>query len=85
MKHSLLTKCKPDYTPEEFSVVWENNSILLSPLARYIISKEKEMMRCKPDDFNVPNHYAKLAYELGKKEAYEEILSLLPTNIKGLS
>jgi hypothetical protein len=85
MKHSLLTKCKPDYTPEEFSKAWDNNYILLAPLLRYLDSRAQEMMQCKSDDFNVPNHYAKLAYELGKKEAFEEIKNLLPTKLKGMS
>lgn len=85
MKHSLLTKSKPEYEPEEFSKAWEGNYILLLPLMRYLQAQSAEMMAVKPDDFDTPNHYAKMAFELGKKEAYKEIMGLLPLKLKGMS
>ena len=36
----------------------------------------------KKDDFDCPNHYAKLAYNLGQIKAYEFIMSMLPDTAK---
>ena len=37
----------------------------------------------KKDDFDCPNHYAKLSYQMGQTKMIEFVLSLLPDSAKG--
>lgn len=62
---------------EELKKTFGNASIVLEPITAWIkkqiVSKEKVAAA----DFNTPNHYAKLMYEAGKRDAYNEIIELL--------
>jgi hypothetical protein len=37
----------------------------------------------KKDDFDCPNHYAKLSYQMGQTKMIDFVLSLLPDSAKG--
>ncbi len=82
MKMSLLKNRPEGVTPDEFTKMWENQGYALSALYKTIDNYRSSVEKIKKDDFSIPNHYALLAYEAGKKEAYEEILALLPLSAK---
>jgi hypothetical protein len=42
-----------------------------------------EVSSVKKDDFDCPNHYAKLAYNAGQEKMIDFIVSLLPNSAKG--
>ena len=44
--------------------------------------REQSLGVTRGTDFDVPNHYAKLMYQNGKKEEVMLLLSLLPKSLK---
>jgi len=54
----------------------------LSTLYKAIEEMKSSTDGVKASDFDCPNHYARLAYELGKKQAYQEVIDLLPDGAK---
>jgi hypothetical protein len=81
--NSLLSQHRPkDSTPEEWEKLWNNAHYVLQPLADIIKKQIKELDGVKADDFNCPNHYAKLAFQAGAKERLKYILSLLPDSVE---
>lgn len=79
--NSLLIKHKPiDATVDEFVKIWNNSSYALSALDRLLEEQEQNNKKVSKEDFDCPNHYAKLAFEAGENKAYAFIRSLLPTS-----
>ena len=81
--NSLLMKHRPsDITPDEWAKLWDNSSYTLEPLAKVLKELKSTVEDVKPDDFDCPNHYAKLAYEAGQKAILNKVLGLLPEKAK---
>jgi hypothetical protein len=82
MKMNLSKNRPTDSSKEEFEKSWINIGYTLSALYKtiedYIVSTDT----VKEDDFSIPNHYALLAYQAGKRAAYQEIINLLPDTAK---
>ena len=81
--NSMLCKNRPtDEDKDSFIKMWTNMgyglSALYSTLEELIVATNK----VKEDDFSVPNHYALLAFQAGKRLAYKEILDMLPDTAK---
>ena len=82
--NKLLLNNKPkDSSNEEFIKAWNNSSYTLEALYKTLLVLKEELNNIKKDDFDSPNHYAKLAYNLGQIKAYEFIISVLPDTAKG--
>jgi hypothetical protein len=79
--NSLLSKNKPEDC-EDFKKLWDNSGYTLRPLYKTIKQLRDELGKIKVEDFECPNHYAKLAYQGGQAKAYDLILSLLPDTAK---
>ena len=82
MNKLLLNNKDNNITEEEFIKVWNNASIPLEALYKTLLVMKSELSSVKKDDFDCPNHYAKLAYNLGQIKAYEFVMSLLPDTAK---
>lgn len=82
MNHSLLAKRPKDSSKEEFTKSWDNCGYTLSALALLLTELIEQNNKVTKDDFDCPNHYAKLAFQAGENKAYEYVLSLLPENSK---
>ena len=81
--NKLLLNNKPkDITNEEFVKVWNNSSYVLESLYKTLVDIDKELNNVKKDDFDCPNHYAKLAYNAGQSRMIELVTSLLPKATK---
>lgn len=81
--NSLLVKNRPeDMSDKDFKEAWENAGYILQALVKTLNSRKSSFDKVKVDDFDCPNHYAKLAYNGGKIEEIEYILSLLPESAK---
>lgn len=81
--NKLLLNNKPeDSSVEEFTKAWNNSSYTLEALYKTILVLKEELNTIKKDDFDCPNHYAKLAYNAGQIKAYDFIVSLLPDSAK---
>lgn len=81
--NTLLTKHKPkDISKEEFAVVWSNAGYSLQALHGALVELKEQLSVVKADDFDCPNHYAKLAYQAGMVKAYENVLAMLPETAK---
>lgn len=79
---AILLKHKPkDISEEKFKEMWENSSYTLEPLLNAI----KELMPkevVKGDDFNSPNHYAKMVWQSGQRDFANKIMDLFPDSLK---
>jgi hypothetical protein len=81
--NKLLLNNKPkDSTNEEFVKAWNNSSYVLEALHKSLLVLKEDINNIKKDDFDCPNHYAKLAYNLGQMKAYDFVMSLLPDTAK---
>jgi len=81
--NKLLLKNKPtDSTNEEFIKTWNNSGYSLEALYKTLLNLQEELNNIKKDDFDCPNHYAKLAYNLGQLKMIEFIIDLLPDTAK---
>lgn len=82
--NKLLLNNKPkDSSNEEFIKAWNNNSYTLEALYKTLLVLKEDINNIKKDDFDCPNHYAKLAFNLGQVKAYDFIISMLPDTAKG--
>jgi hypothetical protein len=78
-----LSKHKPtDCSKEDWVKTWENSGYVLSALYKSLEESISSNLNVKPDDFSIPNHYALLAYEAGKRQAYQEVMDMLPESAK---
>ena len=81
--NKLLSQFKPpDATQEEWEKSWNNAGWTLEPLYRTILYMQSENNKVKKDDFECPNHYAKLVYQAGFNAALERIADMLPDTAK---
>jgi hypothetical protein len=81
--NTLLIKHKPsDVSKEEFEKTWTNCGYSLRALYKAILELKQNSQNIKREDFDCPNHYAKLAYEGGLCNAYDKIVALLPNTAK---
>jgi enoyl-[acyl-carrier-protein] reductase (NADH) len=82
--NKLLLNNKPkDSSNEEFIKAWNNSGYTLEALYNTLNNLINELTTIKKDDFDCPNHYAKLAYNMGQVKAFELIISMLPETAKG--
>ena len=81
--NKLLLKCRPsDSSEEEFIKAWENSTYVMEALYKVLLVMRQENEKVKKDDFDCPNHYAKLAYQAGLCAAYDTVLAMLPEGSK---
>ena len=82
MNKVLLNNKPKDISNEEFIKVWNNASYVLESLYKTLKDMEKELDTVKRDDFDCPNHYAKLAYNAGQSRMIDVVTNLLPNAVK---
>ena len=82
MKVALSKNRPKEMSKEEFEKSWNAIGYTLSTLYTTIQELESQASTVKTDDFSIPNHYALLAFEAGKRAAYKEILDFLPITAK---
>jgi hypothetical protein len=81
--NKLLLNNKPkDISNEEFTKLWNNSTYVLETLYNTLLVLNKELTSTKKDDFDCPNHYAKLAFNLGQSKIIEQIVTMLPDGVK---
>jgi len=81
--NKLLLNNKPkDISNEEFIKLWNNSTYVLETLYNTLLTLNKELTTTKKDDFDCPNHYAKLAFNLGQSKIIEQIVTMLPDGVK---
>ncbi len=81
--NKLLLNNKPkDISNEEFIKLWNNSSYILESLYKTLTDLDKELNTVKKDDFDCPNHYAKLAYNAGQSKMIGFVTALLPNGAK---
>ena len=82
--NKLLLNNKPVNTSnEEFTKLWNNSSVSLEALYKTLLQLKEELAVMKKDDFDCPNHYAKLAFNMGQVKMADLIISMLPDSAKG--
>ena len=82
--NKILLNNKPiNTTNEEFTKAWNNSSYVLEALHKTLLAINKDITSIKKDDFDCPNHYAKLSYNLGQSKIIDLIISMLPDTAKG--
>ena len=78
-----LIKNKPsDTSTEEYKKLWENAGYTLEPLYKVLVDLKEEVNSITKDDFDCPNHYTKLAYNMGQVKVIDYIISILPKSAK---
>jgi hypothetical protein len=81
--NKLLLNNKPkDISNEKFTEMWNNSGYSLEALYKTLLVMKGELSSIKKDDFDCPNHYAKLAYNLGQEKMIDLIVSMLPETAK---
>lgn len=80
---ALLNRFKPkDSTDAKWAETWDNAGYALEPLYLALEYLKQEIETVNKDDFNCPNHYAKLMWREGQIKAYNTIIGLLPDSAK---
>lgn len=81
--NKLILNNKPkDTSNEDFIKTWNNSSYVFEVLYKTLLSIQKDLDNIKRDDFDCPNHYAKLAYNLGQSKMIDTIVAMLPDSAK---
>jgi hypothetical protein len=81
--NSLLMKNRPkDMEPEKWKELWKNSHPQLQPLADTLKAMRDKEPSVRPDDFDCPNHYAKLVAEQVRKQTIQDVLDLLPDTVE---
>ena len=81
--NTFLSKHKPkDLSREEWDKTWTGIGYSLSALYYTLVELKSKSSKVKEADFTIPNHYALLAFEAGKRAAYQEIIDMLPDSAK---
>lgn len=81
--NKLILNNKPkDTTNEDFIKTWNNSSYVFEVLYKTLLSIKKDLDNIKRDDFDCPNHYAKLAYNAGQSKMIDSIVAMLPDSAK---
>jgi enoyl-[acyl-carrier-protein] reductase (NADH) len=82
--NKLLLNNKPkDSSNEEFIKAWDNSTYVMEALCKTLQSIKDDIGSIKKDDFDCPNHYAKLAYNMGQIKMIDLVISMLPEGAKG--
>lgn len=81
--NSLLMKHRPKgVDKEKWEGQWAAGADFLQPLADVLKEMVKERHgKVRPDDFDCPNHYAKLVAELAEQQILKQILEMLPSGV----
>jgi hypothetical protein len=80
--NKILMNNKPsDSTNAEFEKAWENSSYIMEPLYKTLLIIKNEISSVKNDDFDCPNHYAKLAFRMGQIKIIDQITDMLPKSV----
>jgi len=82
MKMSLSKNRPKEMSKEEFEKSWNNIGYTLQALYVSITELIENTNGVREDDFTIPNHYALLAFQAGKRAAYKEIAEMLPETSK---
>jgi hypothetical protein len=82
MNSNLLRLRPKDSSPEEFKKAWDNSGYVLEALYKLLEEQMATNNKVNKDDFDCPNHYAKLAYQAGYSNALEMVKDLLPASAK---
>ena len=82
MKHVLIKHKPEDSSKEDWEKTWNNMQYGLSSLHKALEELKSSTNKVKSDDFSIPNHYALLAFEAGKRQAYQEVIDMLPEGSK---
>lgn len=82
MNANLVKNRPTEMTKEEFVKSWENIGYTLSALTKTLIETKSSLSSVKYDDFDCPNHYAKLAFQAGQINQIDKILDMLPKSSK---
>lgn len=82
MNKLLLDNRPSDSTPEAFKKTWDNSGYALEALYKTLQSFIAQNEEVKKDDFDCPNHYAKLAYQAGLNKAWKQVIDMLPESAK---
>lgn len=82
MNKTLLNNRPKDSSIEEFTKTWNNSIYVFEVLYKTLNDMNTELHNIKKDDFDCPNHYAKLSFNLGQSKMIEHVLSLLPDSAK---
>ena len=82
MNSILLSNRHIDINKEEFIKMWNNSGYTLEPLYKTLLVLKEEISSIKKDDFDCPNHYAKLAFNMGQIKTIDFIIDLLPKTAK---
>lgn len=81
--NKLILNNKPkDTSNEDFIKTWNNSSYVFEVLYKTLLSIQKDLDNIKRDDFDCPNHYAKLAYNLGQSKMIDTVVAMLPDSAK---
>jgi len=54
----------------------------LTTLYKTLEELKSSTNKIKSEDFSISNHYALLAFEAGKRQAYQEVIDMLPEGSK---
>ena len=82
MNKVLLDNRPQDSSPEEFKKAWDNSGYVLEALWKTLNAFIEQNNEVKKDDFDCPNHYAKLAYQAGLNKAWKQVMDMLPESVK---
>ena len=81
--NNLLIKHKPkDIETEAWKKMWDNSSYIFRPLVDVINQLVSTRETVREDDFDCPNHYAKLAFDAGMRKGLGMVLDMLPESAK---
>jgi len=73
----LLKNRPSDLDEEKFKEMWANSGYTLSALYK-TIKQLSPPEAIKGNDFDSPNHYAKLVWEAGQRDILKKVLDLFP-------
>ena len=66
---------------KEYQEALNRSKYLLTPIYKFLKERAKGHASVREDDFECPNHYAKLMFRKGKEQEDEALLALLPKNL----
>lgn len=82
MNHLLVKHRPSEVDIDDWKKHWENAAYTLEPLAKALIEMRNELNKIKADDFDCPNHYAKLASQQMQIALINKILEMLPASVE---
>lgn len=82
MNFVLMSNRPAGETEDDFRKMWDNAGYTLSALHKTLVQFQRGLDVIKADDFDTPNHYAKLMFQQGKIQALREVMALLPESAK---